>query len=101
MSDQPWGVGADNPMDEGSEPTAVGAGNLADERAAEDPTAQDGTDVRTKDKPLAYNPDEEHEPRTGEQGGQPNLTPDPAVAGKRSRFGQGSTDDSPGTPSGL
>ena len=32
---------------------------------------------------------------------QPNLSPDPAVAGRRSNFGQGSTDDSPGTPSGL
>jgi len=101
MTDQPWGVDADNPMDEGSEPTAVGNANIGEQKAGEDPTAQDGTDVRTNDKPLAYNPDEEHEPQAGEQGGQPNLSPDPAVAGRPSRFGQGSTDDSPGTPSGL
>ena len=101
MSDQPWGVGADNPMNEGSEPTAAGAGDIAERKAAEDPTAQDGTDVRTKDKPLAYDPDEEHRPQAGEQGGRPNLSPDPAVAGRRSNVGQGSTDDSPGTPSGL
>jgi hypothetical protein len=50
---------------------------------------------------LAYDPDQEHEPQAGEQGGQPNLSPDPAVGGRRSNFGQGSTDDSPGTPSGL
>jgi hypothetical protein len=101
MTDQPWGVDANNPLDEGSEPAAVGDSNLADQRAAEDPTARDGTDIRGKDGPLAYNPDEEHEPQAGEQGGQPNLSPDPAVAGRRSNFGQGSTDDSPGTPSGL
>jgi hypothetical protein len=101
MSEQPWGVDADNPLDEGSEPTAVGDSNLADQRAAEDPTAQDGTDVRGKDGPLAYDPDEEHRPQAGVQGGQPNLSPDPAVAGRRSYLGQGSTDDSPGTPSGI
>jgi hypothetical protein len=101
MSEQPWGVGGNNPLNEGSEPTAVGPGDIGERKAAQDPTAQDGTDVRTKDKPLAYDPDEEHEPQAGEQGGQPNLSPDPAVAGRRSNFGQGSTDDSPGTPSGL
>ena len=101
MSDQPWGVDANNPMNEGSEPTAEGVPNIGEQKAGQDPTAQDGTDVRTKDKPLAYDPDEEHAPQAGEQGGQPNLSPDPAVAGRRSNFGQGSTDDSPGTPSGL
>jgi hypothetical protein len=101
MTDEPWGTDENNPLGEGSEPTAVGDGNLAEQRAAQDPTAQDGTDVRGKDGPLAYDPDEEHEPRAGEQGGQPNLSPDPAVAGRRSNLGQGSTDDSPGTPSGL
>jgi hypothetical protein len=74
---------------------------VAEQRAAADPTAQDGTDVRTSDKPLAYDPDEEHQPQAGVQGGQPNLSPDPAVAGRRSNLGQGSTDDSPGTPSGI
>jgi hypothetical protein len=101
MSDQPWGAHANDPLDEGSEPTAAGTGDLADRKAAQDPTAQDGTDVRTKDTPPAYDPDHEDEPHAGEQGGQPNLSPDPAVAGRRSNFGQGSTDDSPGTPSGL
>jgi hypothetical protein len=101
MSDQPWGISEDNPQNEGSDTTAVGPGNLAEQRAAEDPTAQDGTDVRTKDEPLAYDPDEEHRPQAGVQGGQPNLSPDPAVAGRRSNLGQGSTDDSPGTPSGI
>src|SRR4051794_10052280 len=101
MTDQPWGVDADNPLDEGSEPTAVGDGNLGDQRAGDDPAVRDGGEVRGKDGPLAYDPDQEHSPQAGEQGGQPNLTPDPAVAGRRSNFGQGSTDDSPGTPSGL
>ena len=101
MSEQPWGVDANNPLNEGSEPTAVGDGNIADQRAAEDPTAQDGTDIRRKDTPPAYDPEQEHEPQAGEQGGQPKLSPDPAVAGRPSRFGQGSTDESPGTPSGL
>jgi hypothetical protein len=101
MTDQPWGVDANNPLDEGSEPTAVPASNLAEQRASEDPTAQDGTDVRPPDRPLAYDPDEEHRPQAGEQGGQPNLTPDPAVSGRRSNLGQGSTDDSPGTPSDI
>jgi hypothetical protein len=101
MSDQQWGSNVDSPLDEGKETDADTAGDVADRRAAEDPTAQDGTDVRPSDRPLAYDPDEEHEPQAGEQGGQPNLTPDPAVSGRPSRFGQGSTDDSPGTPSGL
>jgi len=101
MSEQPWGVDENNPLDEGSEPTAAGCGHLAEQRAAEDPTAQDGTDVRTKDTPPAYDSEQEHEPQAGEQGGQPNLSPDPAVSGRPSRFGQGSTDDSPGTPSDL
>jgi hypothetical protein len=101
MSDQPWGVGENNPLNEGSEPTAAGTGDIAERKAALDPTARDGTDVRTKDEPPAYDPDSEHQPQAGEQGGQPNLSPDPAVAGRRSNFGQGSTDDSPGTPSGL
>jgi hypothetical protein len=101
MTDQSFGIDANNPMDEGSEPAAVGDSNIAEQKAAADPTAQDGTDVRTNDKPLSYDPDEEHQPGPGEQGGQPNLSPDPAVAGHRSKFGQGSTDDSPGTPSGL
>jgi hypothetical protein len=101
MTDQPWGVDANNPLDEGSEPAAVGDSTIAEQRAAQDPSARDGTDVRGKDGPLAYNPDEEHQPQAGEQGGQPNLSPDPAVAGRRSNLGQGSTDDSPGTPSGI
>jgi hypothetical protein len=100
MSEQPWGVDADNPLDEGSEPTAVGTANLADRRAGEDPTASGETAVQGKEE-LAYDPDSEHAPQAGEQGGQPNLSPDPAVAGRRSNLGQGSTDDSPGTPSGI
>ena len=101
MAEQPWGVDANNPMDEGSEPTAVGTGSVGEQKAGEDPAVRDGGEVRGPDKPLAYDPDQEHQPQTGEQGGQVNLSPDPAVGGKPSRFGQGSTDDSPGTPSGL
>ena len=101
MSEQPWGVDEDNPAGEGSETTAVGRGDIADRRAGDDPTAWDGTDVRRPDRPLSYDPDQEHEPEAGEQGGQPNLSPDPGASGRPSRFGQGSTDDSPGTPSGL
>jgi len=101
MSEQPWGVSEDNPLNEGSENTAVGGGDIADRRAAADPTAQDGTDIRPNDRLPAYDPDEEHAPIAGEQGGQPNLSPDPAASGRPSRFGQGSTDESPGTPSGL
>jgi hypothetical protein len=100
MTEQPWGVDANNPLDQGVEP-AVPAGSVGEQRAAEDRTARDGTDVRPPERPLAYDPDQEHEPQAGEQGGQPNLSPDPAVAGRRSNFGQGSTDDSPGPPSGL
>ncbi len=101
MSDRNWGADTDDPLDEGSEPTTVSDSSVAEQRAAADPSAADGTDVRGKDGPLAYDPDQEHQPGPGEQGGQPNLTPDPAVSGRRSNFGQGSTDDSPGTPSGL
>jgi hypothetical protein len=101
MTDQAWGVDENSPLNEGSEPTAVGVGSIGEQRAGDDPTAQDGTDVRTKDKPLSYDPDEEHEPQAGQQGGQPNLSPDPAVAGRRSNFSPGATDDSPGTPSGI
>ena len=100
MSAQPRGVDADNPLDEGSEPTAVGTADLGEQRAAADPTAWDATGARGKDEP-AYDPESEHAPQAGEQGGQPNLSPDPAIAGRRSNLGQGSTDDSPGTPSGL
>ncbi|MEU4422079.1 hypothetical protein AB0F81_15750 [Actinoplanes sp. NPDC024001] len=100
MSEQPWGVDANNPLDEGSEPTAEGVANLGEQRAGEDATARDASDVKGKDEP-AYDPESEHAPQAGEQGGQPNLSPDPAVGGRRSNFGQGSTDDSPGTPSEL
>ena len=100
MTDTPLGEDNDNPMGEGSEYSAVGPGSVGERRAAEDPTAQDGTDTRPTDKPLAYDPDEEHEPQAGVQGGQPNLSPDPAVAGRRSNFSPGSTDDSPGTVTG-
>jgi hypothetical protein len=34
MSDQPWGVNGNNPLDEGSEPTAVGAGDVGERKAA-------------------------------------------------------------------
>jgi general stress protein YciG len=96
MSDQPWGVGEDAPLNEGSEDTAVGTGNIADRRAAEDETAQDATRTGGGNDEPPYDPDEEHRQQAGVQGGQPNLTPDPAVSGRRSYFGQGSTDDSPG-----
>jgi hypothetical protein len=101
MTDGPWGVGDDAPLNEGSEDTAVPAGSVGEQKAAEHPTAQDGTDVRSDDKPLSYVPDEEHRPQAGEQGGQPNLSPEPPVAGRRSNFSPGATDDSPGTPSGM
>ncbi|MCU7723861.1 hypothetical protein ODJ79_09060 [Actinoplanes sp. KI2] len=101
MSEQPWGMDEDNPAGEGSEPTVASEGGIAERRAADDPTAWDGTDVRPDDRPPAYDSEEEHAPEAGEQGGRPNLSPDPPVAGRPSRFGQGSTDDSPGTPSGL
>jgi hypothetical protein len=100
MTDQAWGVSEDSPMNEGSENSAVDPGSIGEQKAAEHPTAQDGTDIRPNDKPLAYDPDEEHRPQAGVQGGQPNLTPDPAVAGRRSNFSPGSTDDSPGTVTG-
>jgi hypothetical protein len=100
MTDAPWGVGDDSPLNEGSEATAVPSGTVGEQRAAEHPTARDGTDLRGRDKPLAYDPDEEHQPQAGEQGGQPNLSPDPPVAGRRSHFSPGATDDSPGSPSG-
>jgi hypothetical protein len=101
MTDQAWGISEDNPQNEGSDTTAVGPGSVGEQRAAEHPTAQDGTDLGDTDGPLAYDPEQEHEPQAGVQGGQPNLSPDPAVAGRRSNLGQGSTDDSPGTPSGI
>jgi hypothetical protein len=101
MGDQPWAGDGNSPLDEGGQSTTESTSDVADRKAGQDPTARDGTDVRTKNEPLAYDPDEEHAPQAGEQGGQPNLSPDPAVAGRRSAFGQGSTDDSPGTPSGL
>src|SRR3954464_11551712 len=98
MSEQPWGVDADNPLGEGSEPTAVPEGNRGEQRAGEDPAVRNGGDVEATDKPLAYDPEQEHQPQAGEQDGRPSLSPDPAVAGRPSNFGQGSTDDSPGTP---
>ncbi|GIF14967.1 hypothetical protein [Actinoplanes teichomyceticus] len=100
MSEQPWGVDAGDPLDEGSEPTAEGTADLGERRAGADPTAWDASRAQGKEE-LAYDPEAEHAPRAGEQGGQPNLSPDPAVAGRRSNLGQGSTDDSPGTPSGI
>jgi hypothetical protein len=99
MTEQAWGVDENSPMNEGSDDTAVHGGSVAERKAAEHPTAQDGTDLRPSDTPPAYDSDEEHQPQAGVQGGQPNLTPDPAVSGRRSNFSPGATDDSPGTPS--
>jgi hypothetical protein len=96
MTDQAWGIDENSAMNEGSEDTAVHGGSVAEQKAAEHPTAEDGTDLRPNDKPLAYDPDEEHSKQAGVQGGQPNLSPDPAVSGRPSNFSPGSTDDSPG-----
>ncbi|GAA0817544.1 hypothetical protein [Spirilliplanes yamanashiensis] len=101
MSDHPRSSGNDLPLD-GGDPMAEGtATDVAEQRAAQDPTARDATRTGGGNDTPAYDSDEQSEPQAGEQGGQPNLTPDPAVSGRRSNFGQGSTDDSPGTPSGL
>jgi hypothetical protein len=88
MSDQPWTVGPDAPLNEGDKETAVGPGNIADRRAAEHETAQDAT--RTGDEPdrLAYDPDEDRR-AAAEQGGQPNLDAAPTVSGRPTAFSPG------------
>jgi hypothetical protein len=107
MTDEPWGVGADAPLNEGSENTAVGPGRVGEQRAAEHPTSQghpasgeDGDQDGGGDGAgeLPWGADEDRYGETAEQGGQPNLSPDPAVAGRPTRLSPGATDDSPGTP---
>ena len=99
MTDAPWGAGDDSPMNEGSETTAVSGGSVGEQRAGE--VTADGY---TGDGPggsgdkLPWGADEEAHPGAAEQGGQPNLTPEPAVSGRPSRLSPGATDDAPGTP---
>ncbi len=95
MSDQPWGVGADAPLNEGSEDTAVGPGQIAEDRAARHETARDATTAGPGPDQLAYDPDEDRR-EFAEQGGQPNLDAAPTVSGRRSNLSPGATDDSPG-----
>ncbi len=95
MSDHPASEGNDMPL--GGDPLGDGtAADTAEQRAAQDPTAQDARLTGGGNDEPAYDSDEASQPQAGEQGGQPNLTPDPAVSGRPSNFGQGSTDDSPG-----
>src|SRR3954452_15855027 len=98
MTDAPWGAGDGSPMNEGSETTAVGAGSVGEQRAGE-ATADGYTGEDTDDDDqLPWGADEELPRGAAERGGQPNLTPEPAVSGRPSRLSPGATDDAPGTP---
>jgi hypothetical protein len=99
MTDGAWGSSGNSPMNEGSENTAVGPGSVGEQRAGEDETSQG----RRENKGSAKQPwgkDEERHGETAEQGGQPNLSPDPPVAGRPTQLSPGASDDSPGTPLG-
>jgi hypothetical protein len=69
VTDQAWDIGEDNPQNEGSDTTAVGPGSVGEQRAAEHSTARDGAGPGDTDRPPAYDPDREHEPQAGVQGG--------------------------------
>jgi len=98
MADEPWGVGSDSPMNEGSDDTAVPAGRLGERRAGE-ATAEDARGGGGRGDELEWGAAEEAQPGAADLGvGQPNLDPDPAVSGRPPRFSPGATDDSPGNP---
>jgi hypothetical protein len=98
MSDEPWGVGEGSPMNEGSDDAAVPPGRLGERRAGE-ATAQDARGGGSRGDELEWGADEAAHPGPSDLGvGQPNLDPDPPVAGRTPRFSPGATDDSPGNP---
>jgi hypothetical protein len=76
MSDQPWGVGEDSPMNEGSDDTAVPPGRLGERRAGGD-TGPDAGDGAEDDK-LEWGAAAAEQPGAADLGvGQPNLDADP------------------------
>jgi hypothetical protein len=98
MSDQPWGVGEDSPLNEGSDDTAVPAGRVGERKAGE-ATAEDARAGGGRPDALPWGEDEAAHPGPADLGvGQPNLNPDPPVSGRTPRFSPGATDDSPGNP---
>jgi hypothetical protein len=90
MSDQPWGAGDNSPMGEGTENSAVGPGSVGEQRAGEDETAQGRRENDGSGK-QPWGRDEDNYGGAAEQGGQPNLSPDPPVAGRPSRQPPGTT----------
>jgi hypothetical protein len=88
MADAPWGAGEDSPMNEGSEYTAASGESVGEQRAGE-ALADGRADREPPGGGLPLGDDEEAHPEVGEQGGQPNLDPDPPVAGRPSNFAPG------------
>ena len=98
MTEQPWGVDEDSPMNEGSEGTAVPPGRLGERRAGE-ATAEDARGGGSRGDELEWGAAEAAQPGPADLDvGQPNLDPDPPVSGRTPRFSPGATDDSPGNP---
>jgi hypothetical protein len=93
-----WGVGDEAPLNEGSDDVAVGEERIGERKAGE-ATGQDATGGGSDGDELPWGEDESAHPGPAHWGDQPNLEPDPPVAGRPTRLSPGSTDDSPGTPS--
>jgi hypothetical protein len=79
----------ENPKGEGSEPTAVGPGRVGEGKAAE-ATGRDARGGGAGGDELPWGEDEERTRGPGRWDGQPNLEPDPPVAGEPTRLSPGS-----------
>ena len=91
MSDTPWGVGNESPMNEGAEETAVGPGHVGEQRAAEDETAQGRRESDDRPK-LNWGDDEVSSGEALDDASTPpNLDGDPPVSGRRSTQPPGET----------
>jgi hypothetical protein len=82
------GMDEHSPKGEGSEPTAAGPGRVGEQRAGE-ATGRDARGGGDDGDKLAWGAAEEAQPGPADWAGQPNLEPDPPVAGKPTRRSPG------------
>jgi hypothetical protein len=86
-------------MDEGSEATAASGERVGEQRAGEQ-LAEGAADREPPDGGLPLGADEEAHRPAADPAGQPNLDPDPPVAGRPSKFSPGDFDHATDTPPG-
>jgi len=94
---QPWGIDEDSPMNEGSDDAGTPPGRVGERRAGE-ATGRDAAGGGSDGDELPWGEAEAAQPGTADWTGQPNLEPDPPVAGRPTRLSPGSSGENPTAP---